>query len=160
MFIPAQKGVPLKIGYIRVSTEDQNTQRQIDSLKSVCDQIYQEKVSAVSKHRPVFEEVLQKLQKGDTLVVHDLDRAFRSTIDALTNAQKLREHGIEFEILSLHVDTATPAGNLVFTVMAAFSEYERKCLSQRTKEGMEAARKRGKILGRPRKKEKTVDFMP
>ena len=141
----------MKIGYLRVSTEDQNHQRQIDSLKTVCDELYTETLSAVNKKRPVFERVIKKLKAGDTLVVHDLDRAFRSTLDALRQAEQLRERGVEFQILSLNVDTGTPAGELVFTVMAAFAQYERQCLIQRTKEGMAAARRRGKHIGRPRK---------
>jgi len=135
--------VPMKIGYLRVSTEDQNHQRQIDSLETVCDMLYTETLSATSKKRPVFEKVLRKLKLGDTLVVHDLDRAFRSTIDALSHAERLRERGVEFQILSLNVDTGTPAGQLVYTVIAAFAQYECQCLSQRTKEGMAAAKRRG-----------------
>jgi len=146
----------MKIGYLRVSTEDQNHQRQIDSLKTVCDALYTETLSATSKKRPVFEKVLRKLKLGDTLVVHDLDRAFRSTIDALSHAERLRERGVEFQILSLNVDTSTPAGQLVYTVMAAFAQYERQCLSQRTKEGMAAAKRRGKHVGRPWKKKNAV----
>ena len=148
--------VPMKIGYLRVSTEDQNHQRQIDSLKTICDALYTETLSATNKKRPVFEKVLRKLKLGDTLVVHDLDRAFRSTIDALSHAERLRERGVEFQILSLNVNTSTPAGQLVYTVMAAFAQYERQCLSQRTKEGMAAAKRRGKHVGRPPKKKNAV----
>ena len=145
------KGDAMKIGYLRVSTVDQNHQRQIDSLKTVCDELYTETISAINKKRPVFERVIGKLHAGDTLVVHDLDRAFRSTLDALKQAEQLRKRGVEFQILSLNVDTGTPAGQLVFTVMAAFAQYERQCLSQRTKEGMAAAKRRGKHVGRPKK---------
>lgn len=81
----------------------------------------------------------------------DLDRAFRSTLDALLEAEKLRERNVAFQIVTLNVDTATPAGELVYTVMAAFAQYERKLLIKRTKEGMEAARKRGAKIGRPKK---------
>ena len=66
----------MKIGYLRVSTADQNHQRQIDSLKTVCDELYTETLSAINQKRPVFESVIKKLQAGDTLVVHNLDRAF------------------------------------------------------------------------------------
>ncbi len=148
------KGDAMKIGYLRVSTVDQNHQRQIDSLNTVCDELYTETISAINKKRPVFERVIGKLNAGDTLVVHDLDRAFRSTLDALKQAEQLRQRGVEFQILSLNVDTGTPAGELVFTVMAAFAQYERQCLSQRTKEGMAAAKRRGKHVGRPKKEKK------
>jgi DNA invertase Pin-like site-specific DNA recombinase len=80
-----------------------------------------------------------------------LDRAFRSVIDAVTEAERLRAKGIEFEIANLQIDTATPAGMLVYTVMSAFAEFERRTLIQRTKEGLDAARRRGKRLGRPPK---------
>lgn len=142
----------MKIGYLRVSTQDQSHQRQIDSLNTICDRLYTETLSATSKKRPVFEKVLRKLKLGDTLVVHDLDRAFRSTIDALNHAESLRERGVNFQILSLNVDTGTPAGRFVYTVMAAQSQLEREILSKRTKEGMAAAKRRGKHIGRPRKK--------
>jgi DNA invertase Pin-like site-specific DNA recombinase len=141
----------MKIGYLRVSTEDQSHQRQMDSLSQICDELHVETLSASSKKRPVFEAVLAKLQSGDTLVIHDLDRAFRSTIDALMQAQKLRERGVHFQIVNLNVDTATPAGQLTYTVLAAYAEFERQTLIQRTREGMQAAKKRGVRLGRPKK---------
>ena len=141
----------MKIGYLRVSLEDQKEDRQADGLKGLCDEIYVEKVSAVSKKRPVYQQVIEKLKAGDTLVVWDLDRAFRSTVDALLEAEKLRQREIEFQIVNLNVDTATPSGELIYTVMAAFAQFERTNLIKRTKEGMESARKRGVHIGRPYK---------
>ena len=143
----------MKIGYLRVSTEDQNHQRQIDSLKTVCDKLYIETLSAINEKRPVFEKVIKKLQTGDTLIVHNLDRAFRSTRDALDQEEQLRKRGVKFQVLSLSFDTDTPEGILFFTIVAAVSQYERQCLSRRTKEGMAAARRRGKHIGRPKKKD-------
>ena len=140
----------MKAGYIRVSTQDQAVDRQIDGLQTICDEMHIETVSAVKK-RPIYDALIKNLATGDTLVVWDLDRAFRSTIDALLEAEKLRERGIEFQIVTLNVDTATPAGELVYTVMAAYAQFERKNLIERTKQGMEAARKRGVQLGRPPK---------
>ncbi len=141
----------MKIGYLRVSTEEQRPDRQIDALKPICDMLYLEKLSAVAKNRPIFERVLRDLNRGDTLVVWDLDRAFRSTVDAITQAEHLRERGIDFQIVTLGVDTSTPDGKLVYTVIAAMAEYERSRLSERTKQGLEAARRRGQRLGRPPK---------
>lgn len=140
----------MKIGYLRVSTENQKEDRQEDGLKALCEELYVEKISAASKTRPVYQQVIDKLQAGDTLVVWDLDRAFRSTVDALLEVEKLRRRDIEFKIVNLNVDTATPAGALIFTVMAAFSQFERQTLIRRTKEGMLAAKLRGKQIGRPR----------
>ncbi len=141
----------MKIGYLRVSTEEQKPDRQIDGLKSLCDEIHIERLSATAKKKPVFQKIIRKLKRGDTLVVWDLDRAFRSTLDALLEAEKLRERGVNFQIVTLNVDTATPAGELLYTVMAAFAQFERKNLIKRTKEGMEAARRRGVHVGRPLK---------
>jgi DNA invertase Pin-like site-specific DNA recombinase len=141
----------VKVGYLRVSTQEQRPDRQVDGLRSRCDRLFIEAVSAVRRNRPVYEAVIEDLRPGDTLVVWDLDRAFRSVIDAVTEAERLRAKGIEFEIANLQVDTATPAGMLVYTVMSAFAEFERRTLIQRTKEGLEAARRRGKRLGRPPK---------
>jgi len=101
--------------------------------------------------RPVFDRLLSSLEEGDTLVVWDLDRAFRSTIDAVTQAERLQKRGVGFQIVTLNVDTSTPDGMLVYTVMAAIAEHERKRLGQRTKEGLAAARARGQRLGRPPK---------
>lgn len=141
----------MRIGYLRVSLEDQKEDRQEDGLKALCDEIYVEKISGASKKRPVFQKVINKLSSGDTLVVWDLDRAFRSTVDALLEAEKLKQRGIEFQIVNLNVDTSTPSGELIYTVMAAFAQFERTNLIKRTKEGMEAARSRGKKIGRPYK---------
>jgi DNA invertase Pin-like site-specific DNA recombinase len=140
-----------KLGYLRVSTQEQSPDRQIDGLEALCDALYIERVSAVSPKRPVFDEVVAALQAGDVLVVWDLDRAFRSVVDAILVVEKLRTRGISMQIVNLQVDTNTPAGMLVYTVLSAFAEFERRMLSQRTKEGLAAARKRGKRLGRPSK---------
>jgi DNA invertase Pin-like site-specific DNA recombinase len=140
-----------RIGYLRVSTEEQRPDRQIDGLTALCDELHIEIISATAMKRLVYDTVIANLQSGDTLVVWDLDRAFRSTVDALLEAEKLRARGIAFQIVTLNVDTSTPEGELVYTVMAAFAQYERQILIKRTKEGMQAARNRGAAIGRPRK---------
>ena len=140
-----------RIGYIRVSKDEQNPARQIDGLQAVCDELRIEQgVSAAAKSRPVFEQTLAELKEGDTFTVWDLDRAFRSTVDAVMTADALRARGVHFQIVTLAVDTATPAGKLVYTVMAAQAEFERSNLIKRTKEGMKAAKRRGVHVGRPR----------
>ncbi|MEP2987310.1 MAG: recombinase family protein, partial [Roseibium sp.] len=78
-----------KIGYLRVSKHEQSPDRQIDGLRGLCDELHIERLSAVSAKRPVFEALVAQLKSGDALVVWDLDRAFRSTIDAITTAEKL-----------------------------------------------------------------------
>ncbi len=144
-----------RIGYLRVSTQEQCPDRQIDGLRGRCDELCLETLSAMSPKRPVYESVIGRLRPGDTLVVWDLDRAFRSVLDAVTQAERLRQNGVEFEIVSLQIDTATPAGMLVYTIMSAIAEFERRLLIQRTKEGLAAARRRGARLGRPRKLSET-----
>ena len=138
-----------KIAYVRVSTADQRHDRQIEGLKAVCDELHVETLSACAARRPVYDRVLKILEPGDMFVVWDLDRAFRSVVDALTEAEKLRQRGIHFTIASLHIDTSTPAGIFVYTMMSALAEFERRTLSQRTREGLAAARKRGVRIGRP-----------
>lgn len=140
-----------KIGYIRVSKQEQRPDRQIIGLEDLCDEVHIEKLSAVSRNRPVFEDIIRRLEPGDTLVVWDLDRAFRSVIDALNHCELLRERGIEFKIVNLQIDTETPAGMLVYTLMSALAEFERSNLVKRTREGLAAARHRGVRLGRPPK---------
>lgn len=138
-----------KIAYLRVSTAEQRPDRQIDGLKDFCDELHVETLSACHARRPVYERVIKGLQPGDMLVVWDLDRAFRSVVDALTEAEKLRLRGVHFQIANLNIDTTTPAGIFVYTMLSALAEFERRTLSQRTKEGLQAARRRGKRIGRP-----------
>ncbi|WP_177175095.1 recombinase family protein [Nitratireductor aquibiodomus] len=139
------------VGYLRVSTAEQRPDRQIDGLRMICDELHIETLSAVSPGRPVFGRVVSELRSGDMLVVWDLDRAFRSVVDALTEAEKLRKRGVHFRIATLNIDTSTAAGIFVYTMMSALAEFERRTLSQRTKEGLAAARERGARLGRPPK---------
>lgn len=138
-----------RIAYMRVSTAAQSTDRQAFGLKDLCDDFRVEHISAVAQSRPVFNDVMAMLQPGDTFVVWDLDRAFRSTIDALTIMEGLRERGIHLHIVTMHLDTTTPEGELFYTVLAGFAQYERRIISRRTREGIEAARRKGKRIGRP-----------
>lgn len=141
--------MPRRIGYIRVSTRAQLTDRQTKALEAECDALHVEYVSAVADARPIFEAALDALTEGDTFVVLDLDRAFRSSIDAMLTADALRGRGVKMRILSLPIDTATAEGELFYTMVAAFANFERRIISRRTKEGLEAARRRGVVLGRP-----------
>lgn len=140
---------PKRIGYIRVSTKAQIVDRQVLQLEAECDELHLEQVSAVAVKRPVFDRVIRELQPGHTLVVADLDRAFRSSIDAMLTADLLRQRNVSFRILSLNVDTRTPEGELFYSLIASFAQYERRIISRRTKEGLEAAKRRGVRLGRP-----------
>jgi len=147
-FAPKILNIMRKLAYLRVSTQEQRPDRQIDGLRGLCDELHIETLSAVSAKRPIFEHVLNSLIAGDALVVWDLDRAFRSTIDAITTAEELRNRNIGFQIVSLNIDTDTPHGEFAYTIMAAAAQFERRLLSKRTKEGLAAARARGTRLGR------------
>lgn len=138
-----------RIGYIRVSTAAQQTDRQVMQLEAHCDETRIEYVSAIAADRPVFNGFMEDLQAGDTVVVLDLDRAFRSAIDAMFTAQKLRDRHIKLHVMNFPLDTTSETGELVFGILALFAQFERRIIARRTKEGLEAARRRGVRLGRP-----------
>ena len=138
-----------RIGYIRVSTASQITDRQTLQLEVDCDELHIERISGAAETRPVFDAVIASLEAGDTLVVSDLDRAFRSAVDAMLTADHLRQRQVHFRIHSIHLDTASEEGELFYTILAAFAQFERRIISRRTREGLAAARRRGVILGRP-----------
>lgn len=141
----------MKIGYLRVSTKDQCEVRQRDALLPICDELHVEKLSSVAKVRPVYERVVANLKPGDTFVVWDLDRAWRSAKDALNELHNMRARGVEVQIASMNLDTTTPIGKLMFTFISGLAEFERDLHVTRTKQGLDAARKRGKRIGRPPK---------
>lgn len=138
----------MKIGYIRVSTKEQNQARQIEALATHCDEVRTEQASAIHS-RPVFDSVLKELKAGDTLVILDLDRAFRSTVDALLTLDCVKEQGAGFHIVNENIDTNSDVGAVIFGVLALLAEFELKTLKRRTREGLAAARSRGVRLGRP-----------
>ena len=140
-----------RIAYIRVSTEEQRPDRQIDGLTEICDEIHIEKISATNKCRPVYQKVIRRLKPGDVLVVWTLCRAYRSTREALNEIDRLKILGVGIHIASMDIDTTTPFGKLLYTFITALAEFERDIVSERTKEGLAAARRRGTVLGRPRK---------
>ncbi|MEM9388326.1 MAG: recombinase family protein [Pseudomonadota bacterium] len=141
-----------RIAYIRVSTEEQPPDRQIDALRESGEAVQVEHgVSATAKRRPVMDALLEELATGDTLVVSSVDRAFRSTAHVTTVLDTPFDRGVRVCILALGMDTGTPTGRLLYRVMAALAEFERDTLSERTKQGLAAARRRGVKLGRPRK---------
>jgi DNA invertase Pin-like site-specific DNA recombinase len=115
-----------KLGYLRVSKQEQRPDRQIDGLQDRCDRLFIETLSAVSRNRPVYEAILQDFAPGDTLVVWDLDRAFRSAKDALNEADRLMGRGVYFEVVSLPINTATDEGWFFYIMVSAYAEFERR----------------------------------
>ncbi len=142
-----------KIGYVRVSDKDQTEGLQIDALKQAgCDVIYGDHgVSGSIAKRKGLDELLDSLQADDTLIVWKLDRLGRSTIHLLQMLDDLRQRGVDFKAITQGIDTTTAVGRMLYGQLAVFAEFEREQIRERTKAGMEAARKRGKHIGRPRK---------
>lgn len=140
------------VGYARVSTDEQNLDLQRDALKAAgCDEVFEDLgVSAIAPTRPGFDAALNSLQDGDTFVIWKMDRAFRSLRQALEILELLETRNVSFLSVTEHIDTTTPMGRCMYQIRNAFAELERSLISERTKAGMAAARKRGQVLGRPR----------
>ena len=138
------------IGYARVSTDDQNLDAQTDALTAAgAGKIFAEKVSGAKRGRPELDRMLDQLRDGDVVTVTKYDRLARSLKDLLEIVDSIAERGAGFRSLAEDIDTTTPAGRLVFHVFASIAQFERERISERTKEGLVAARKRGRIGGRP-----------
>lgn len=141
----------MKIGYARVSTQDQDLALQLDALQTAdCTTIYQEKVSSKRKERPELQTMLAQLQKDDVVVVWKLDRLARSMKELVTLVNEIQGKGAEFQSLNDQIDTTTPQGRFTFHVFAALAEFERDLIRERTKAGLAAARARGRVGGRPK----------
>ena len=143
----------MKYGYARVSTVHQDLEVQLLALeKEGCDKIYSEKFTGTKADRPQFQELLALLKEGDTLVVTKLDRFARSTVDAIQTVKGLFEKGVRIHILNMGLVENTPNGNLIFTILSAFAEFERDMIVERTQEGKAIAKQRDDFReGRPNK---------
>ncbi|MGC1007516.1 recombinase family protein [Pantoea agglomerans] len=140
------------IGYIRVSTNDQNTDLQRNALQSAdCELIFEDRISGKTSDRPGLKKALRCLQPGDTLIVWKLDRLGRSMRHLVMLTEELRERGVNFRSLTDSIDTSTPMGRFFFHVMGALAEMERELIVERTRAGLAAARDKGRIGGRRRK---------
>ena len=138
-----------RIGYARVSTDDQNLDLQRDALtRSGCITIYEETASGKSATRIELEHCRKALRSGDTLVVWRLDRLGRSLSDLVKIISDLERDGITFESLGEKIDTGSASGKLQFHVFAALAEFERNLIRERTLAGLSAARARGRVGGR------------
>lgn len=142
-----------RLGYIRVSDEDQTEHLQLDALNAAgCTAIYRDHgVSGAKTQRPGLDGLLSDLHPGDTLVVWKLDRLGRSTLHLLQILTELREREVDFVALTQGIDTTTAVGRMLYGQLAVFAEFEREQISDRTKAGMAAAKKRGVHVGRPKK---------
>ncbi|WP_415843460.1 recombinase family protein, partial [Xenorhabdus thuongxuanensis] len=139
-----------KIGYIRVSTTDQNSDLQRNALMAAnCDRIFEDKISGKTANRPGLKQALTHLKTGDTLVVWKLDRLGRSVKNLIALNERLNNDGIHFQSLTDSIDTSSPMGRFFFYVMSALAEMERELIIERTNAGLAAARAQGRIGGRP-----------
>lgn len=137
-------------GYARVSTDDQNLDTQTDALQAAgVERIFADKISGATRQRPQLGQLLGQLRPGDVVVVAKYDRLARSLRDLLDIVEAIKERGGGFRSLAEDIDTTTPAGRLVFHVFASIAQFERERISERTREGLEAAKKRGRVGGRP-----------
>ena len=141
----------MKIGYARVSTQDQNLEMQLDALTKVgCERIFQEKASGVKSERPELLAMQQILRQGDVIYIYKLDRLGRSLKHLLEMTSDFEKKGVGLISLNDPIDTTTAQGRLIFNIFACLSEFERDLIRERTKSGLEAARARGRKGGRTR----------
>ena len=144
-------------GYARVSTADQNLDRQMDALKKYgIDHLYCEKISGTKKSRPELDRMLAEIQEGDTIVIESLSRLGRSVKNLAELMEVLNGKNIRLVSLKETIDTTSSTGRLLFTILSSLAQFERDVLVERTREGLNAARARGRCGGRPRTDESAV----
>jgi DNA invertase Pin-like site-specific DNA recombinase len=139
-----------RIGYARVSTDDQNASLQVDALKKAgCLKVFVDHASGSKASRPELDRMLEQLRTGDVVVVWRLDRLGRSLKNLIELVEGLAGLGVGFRSLSESIDTTTANGRLFFSIMGALAEFERDLIRERTNAGLAAARARGRVGGRP-----------
>ena len=138
-------------GYARVSTRQQDLSRQLDLLdRYECNKIYTEKISGVRANRPELNKLKKRVKENDNIIIESFSRLGRSTKDLIDLVYFFEKKGVKVISIKENFDTQTPQGKLMMTVFQAFSQFERDIIVERTKEGLESARARGNIGGRPR----------
>lgn len=139
----------MRVAYVRVSTVEQNEERQIESLNNYdIEKWYTEKVSGKNTNRPKLLEMLDFVREGDTIYIHDFSRLARSTKDLLDIIEQLQQKKVALISIKENMDTSTASGKLMVTVIAAINEFERENLLERQREGIEIAKKKGVYKGR------------
>jgi len=138
-------------GYARVSTESQNLDRQLDALRKYgVNHIYNEKLTGTKRERPELLKMLDRMTEGDTVVIESLSRLGRSTKDLIELTELFQSKRVNLISLKESIDTGTSTGKLLFTLMSAIAQFERDVIADRTREGLNAARARGRFGGRPK----------
>ena len=139
----------MKIGYIRVSTQEQSTIRQEVLMQSLgVDELYIDRASGKNAQRPELQKMMEYVRRGDTVVVESISRFARNTRDLLELVERLTAKGVEFVSQKEAIDTTTPAGKFMLTIFGAVAELEREYILQRQREGIEIAKRQGKYAGR------------
>ena len=139
----------MNVGYIRVSTVDQNEARQLEALeKCNIEKYFTEKVSGKNTDRPEFQKMMEFVREGDSIYVLDFSRLSRSTADLLKIVDQLKDKGVRLISLKESLDTDTPQGKLMLTMIAAINEFERQNLLERQREGIDIAKREGRYKGR------------
>ncbi|APD84800.1 DNA invertase [Alteromonas sp. Mex14] len=142
----------MKIGYARVSTDEQSDSAQLDALQEAgCERVYQEKGSGKSRQRPELDRMIDSLRAGDVVVVQRLDRLGRSLKDLIELLDGFKQQDVQFISLNESIDTTTAVGELAFHMIGSIAQFERRLISERTKAGLAAARARGRKGGRKAK---------
>jgi len=137
------------VAYIRVSTVEQNEDRQLENLKQYqIDRFFSEKVSGKDTKRPQLQEMLRYVREGDTVYINDFSRLARSTMDLLSIVDQLQSMNVQLVSLKENIDTSTPTGKLMLQMIAAINEFERANLLERQREGIRCAKERGAYKGR------------
>ena len=138
-----------KIGYVRVSSMEQNEARQLEAFKDLgLYKIYIEKISAKTANRPLLQQMLEYVREGDTIYIKDFSRLARSTKDLLEIAENLSNRGVKLISLKEDLDTSTPTGKLMLTMLGAINTFERENLLERQREGIAIAKRKGLYKGR------------
>ena len=145
-------------GYARVSTADQHLERQTDALEQYgTDKIFCKKMSGTKKNRPELDRLLQELHNGDTLVIESLSRLGRSVKNLSELMERFNQQNVRLVSLKETIDTQSSTGRLLFTILSSLAQFERDVLAERTKEGLNAARARGRLGGRPKIDAKKIE---
>jgi DNA invertase Pin-like site-specific DNA recombinase len=150
----------MKIGYARVSTREQHPEAQADALAAAgCDRVFIDKITGKLARRPELDKALMVLRDGDQLVITKLDRLGRSLANLIELSKWLDEHGVDLVVLHQGIDTSTAIGRMFFHILGAVAEFEHALLSERTRDGLEAARARGRTGGqKPKLKARQVEL--
>ena len=138
----------MNVAYVRVSTEEQNEARQLEALeKQGVDKWFIEKISGKNTNRPQLQAMLDYVREGDTVYVHDFSRLARSTKDLLSIVEKLKSKGVHIVSNKENIDSSTPTGKLMLTMIGAIAEFERQNMLERQREGIAIAKREGKFKG-------------